>query len=33
MHQDLCADHGFAGSYRSVKSFVRRMGAKLCEYS
>jgi transposase len=25
IHQDLCAEHGFAGSYESVKRFVRRM--------
>lgn len=29
IHQDLCAEHGFAGSYESVKRFVRRMGATL----
>lgn len=29
IHQDLCAEHGFTGSYESVKRFVRRMGATL----
>ena len=29
IHQDLCAEHGFAGSYESVKRFVRRTGATL----
>lgn len=29
IHQDLCAEHGFAGSYESVKRFVRRVGATL----
>ncbi len=29
IHQDLCAEHGFTGSYESVKRFVRRLGATL----
>lgn len=29
IHQDLCAEHGFIGSYESVKRFVRRTGATL----
>jgi transposase len=29
IHQDLCAEHDFRGSYESVKRFVRRMGACL----
>ena len=29
IHQDLCAEHGFTGSYESVKRLVRRMGATL----
>jgi transposase len=29
IHQDLCTEHGFRGSYESVKRFVRRMGATL----
>lgn len=29
IHQDLCAEHGFPGSYESVKRFVRRLGATL----
>jgi transposase len=28
IHQDLVADHGFPGSYQSVKRFVRRIEAK-----
>lgn len=27
IHQDLCLDHGFTGSYESVKRFVRRTAA------
>jgi transposase len=27
IHQDLCSDYGFKGSYESVKRFVRRVGA------
>lgn len=29
IHQDLCSDHGFKGSYESVKRFVRRVGAAM----
>jgi transposase len=29
IHQDLCAEHGFQGSYESTKRFVRRIGATL----
>lgn len=29
IHQDLRAEHGFAGSYQAVKRFVRRLEAKL----
>ena len=28
IHQDLVSDHGFAGSYQSVKRFARRLEAK-----
>lgn len=28
IHQDLCSDHDFKGSYESVKRFVRRAGAE-----
>jgi len=27
IYQDLCQDHGFTGSYASVKRYVRRLGA------
>ena len=26
IYQDLCAEHGFQGSYSSVRRFVRRLG-------
>ncbi len=29
IHQDLCAEHSFQGSYESTKRFVRRIGATL----
>ncbi len=28
IYQDLSAEHGFTGSYDSVKRFVRRLGRK-----
>lgn len=28
IHEDLVSDHGFGGSYESVKRFVRQLGAK-----
>ncbi len=31
IHQDLVADHGFTGSYQSVKRFVRKVRARLPE--
>jgi hypothetical protein len=29
IHQDLVCDHGFSGSYQSVKRFARRLGVRL----